>query len=129
MLKVKAMKMSRYAMYDIQYNLVFVLSNGTLKGNEKAISTIMKEVAGEHGMVVGEMKVLPEGVYIEVIAPPNHAPQLIVNWLKGISAKRFNSPKFPGEGHIKWRRKYCVSTRPIDPVEILQKIGDADGDA
>ena len=128
MLKVKTMKMSRYAMYDIQYNLVFILADGNLKGNEKAISTILREVAGEHEMVVGDVRVFPEGVYLEVIASPNHSPQLIVNWLKGISAKRFNSPKFPGEGHIKWRRKYCISTHKISPEEILKKLGDANGD-
>lgn len=117
------MKATRYASYHIEYNLVFVLAKGDFKGSNKAaICRILKSIAYEHEIEVTDVMIYSQGVYMKVLSLPKYTPQLIVNWLKGISAKRFNSPKFPGEGHIKWRRPYCVSTKEIHPQKIIEEL-------
>ena len=50
---------------------------------------------------------MPDHVHLFIGSPPKNAPSLIVNWVKGISARWYNERS---DDRIKWTRSYYVGT-------------------
>jgi putative transposase len=65
------------------------------------------------------MEIMPDHIHLFVSSPPQNAPSLIVNWLKGISARMYNY--WYGDTPIKWTNSYYVGTTGTVTAETIKK--------
>jgi putative transposase len=85
---------------------------------KQRLEPIFREIAQEKEMEILAMEIQPDHLHMFVSAPPKQSPALIVNWLKGISARMYNhrfSPK------IKWTRAYYVGTAGKVTAETVRR--------
>jgi len=61
----------------------------------------------DKGLELAESEVMPDHVHLFIGSPPKNAPSLIVNWVKGISARKYNQRY---DDRVKWTRSYYVGT-------------------
>ena len=88
-------------------------------GDVKArLETIFKEIALEKGLEIIALEVMPDHLHIFVSSPPKNSPALLVNWLKGISARVYNHRHQP---RIRWTRSYYVGTAGTVTTESIKK--------
>lgn len=103
-------KSTRHAKFELYYHIVFVpkyrRSHLTGKTRER-LETIFAEICQDKGLELAECQVMPDHVHLFIGSPPKNAPSLIVNWVKGISARKYNH-RF--EDRVKWTRSYYVGT-------------------
>jgi putative transposase len=103
-------KSTRHAKYELYYHIVFVpkyrRSNLTGKTKER-LEAIFAEICEDKGLELAECEVMPDHVHLFLGSPPKNAPSLIVNWVKGISARKYNQRH---EDRVKWTRSYYVGT-------------------
>jgi putative transposase len=85
---------------------------------KQRLELIFKEIAQERGLEILAMEIMPDHLHIFVSAPPKQSPSLIVNWLKGISARLYNHRFKP---KIKWARAYYVGTAGTVTSETIRK--------
>lgn len=118
-------KSTRHAVYELYYHIVFtpkyrrpVLTGSTADRLEQ----IFGEICDDKGLELAEAKIMPDHVHLFVGSPPKNAPSLLVNWLKGISARYYNQRY---DDRIKWTRSYYVGTAgSISRAAIEQYIQD-----
>ncbi|MFB6178995.1 MAG: IS200/IS605 family transposase, partial [Halorientalis sp.] len=86
-------KSTRHAKYELYYHIVFVpkyrRSHLTGKTKER-LETIFAEICEDKDLELAESEVMPDHVHLFIGSPPKNAPSLIVNWVKGISARKYN---------------------------------------
>jgi putative transposase len=103
-------KRTRHAKYELYYHIVFVpkyrRSNPTGKTKER-LEAIFAEICEDKGLELTESEVMPDHVHLFIGSPPKNAPSLIVNWVKGISARKYNQRY---DDRVKWTRSYYVGT-------------------
>ena len=54
------------------------------------LETIFEEICEDKDLELAEAEVMPDHVHLFIGSPPKNAPSLIVNWVKGISARKYN---------------------------------------
>ena len=103
-------KSTRHAKYELYYHIVFVpkYRRSRLTGKTKErLETIFAEICEDKGLELAESEVMPDHVHLFIGSPPKNAPSLIVNWVKGISARKYNQRY---DDRVKWTRSYYVGT-------------------
>ena len=103
-------KSTRHAVYELYYHIVFVpkYRQPVLVGmRQNQLETIFEEICEDKGLELVEAEIMPDHVHLFVGSPPKNAPSLLVNWLKGISARYYNQRN---HDRIKWTRSYYVGT-------------------
>jgi putative transposase len=103
-------KSTRHAKYELYYHIVFVpkyrCSHLTGKTKER-LEAIFAEICEDKDLELAESEVMPDHVHLFIGSPPKNAPSLIVNWVKGISARKYNQRY---DDRVKWTRSYYVGT-------------------
>lgn len=103
-------KSTRHATYELYYHIVFIpkYREARLTGKTKdRLKSIFAEICDDKGLELAETEVMPDHVHLFIGSPPKNAPSLIVNWVKGISARWYNQRY---DDRIKWTRSYYVGT-------------------
>ena len=104
------MKSTRHAKYELYYHIVFApkypRSHLTGKTKER-LEAIFAEICEDKDLELAESEVMPDHVHLFIGSPPKNAPSLIVNWVKGISARKYNQRY---DDRVKWTRSYYVGT-------------------
>jgi putative transposase len=72
---------------------------------EKRLEAIFAEICEDKGLELAESEVMPDHVHLFIGSPLKNAPSLIVNWVKGISARKYNKRY---DDRVKWTRSYYV---------------------
>ncbi|KTG18252.1 IS200/IS605-like element ISHbo5 family transposase, partial [Haloferax profundi] len=103
-------KSTRHAKYELYYHIVFVPKSGRISDSadlaeqgsaqyrrshltgktKERLETIFAEICEDKGLELAESEVMPDHVHLFIGSPPKNAPSLIVNWVKGISARKYN---------------------------------------
>jgi putative transposase len=139
-------KSTRHAKYELYYHIVFVPKSGGTGGpadlaeqgsaqyrrshltgeTKDRLETIFAEICEDKGLELAESEVMPDHVHLFIGSPPKNAPSLIVNWVKGISARKYNQRY---DDHVKWTRSYYVGTAgSASKGAVEQYIADQEGD-
>ena len=103
-------KSTRRAKYELYYHIVFVpkYQRSHLTGKTKErLETIFAEICEDKDLELVESEVMADHVHLFIGSPPKNAPSLIVNWVKGISARKYNQRY---DDRVKWTRSYYVGT-------------------
>ena len=102
-------KSTRHAVYELSYHVVFVpkYRQPVLTGKADALESIFAEICDDKGIELVEANIMDDHVHLFVGSPPRNAPSLLVNWLKGISARWYNDRH---DDRIKWTRSYYIGT-------------------
>ncbi|WP_435079645.1 IS200/IS605 family transposase [Halococcus sp. AFM35] len=102
-------KSTRHAVYELYYHVVFVpkYRQSALTGKAEPLESIFNEICESKGIELVEAKIMDDHVHLFVGSPPKNAPSLLVNWLKGISARWYNDRH---DDRIKWTRSYYVGS-------------------
>ncbi|GAA0478529.1 IS200/IS605 family transposase [Halococcus morrhuae DSM 1307] len=102
-------KSTRHAVYELYYHIVFVpkYRQPVLTGKAEPLESIFAEICDDKDIELVEAKIMDDHVHLFVGSPPKNAPSLLVNWLKGISARYYNDRH---DDRIKWTRSYYVGT-------------------
>jgi putative transposase len=113
---------TRHSKYNINYHLVWIpkYRRPVLTGEVAAhLSDIFRTIADRKGLEILSMEIMPDHIHLFVSSPPQNAPSLIVNWLKGISARMYNY--WYGDTPIKWTNSYYVGTAGTVTAETIKK--------
>ncbi|KTG26660.1 IS200/IS605 family transposase [Haloferax profundi] len=120
-------KSTRHAKYELYYHIVFVPKPGGIEDSadlaeqgsaqyrrshltgetKERLETIFAEICEDKDLELAECEVMPDHVHLFIGSPPKNAPSLIVNWVKGISARKYNQRY---DDRVKWTRSYYVGT-------------------
>lgn len=114
-------KNTRHAKYELYYHIVFVpkYRQPRLTGKtEERLKAIFAEVCEDKDLDLKACEVMPDHVHLFVGSPPKNAPSLIVNWVKGISARWYNHRY---DDHIKWTRSYYIGTAGSTSKETVEQ--------
>ena len=115
-------KSTRHAKYELYYHIVFVpkyrRSHLTGKSKER-LETIFAEICEDKDLELAESEVMPDHVHLFIGSPPKNAPSLIVNWVKGISARKYNQRY---DDRVKWTRSYYVGTAGSVPESLCDSV-------
>ncbi|WP_117592556.1 IS200/IS605 family transposase [Haloprofundus halophilus] len=118
-------KSTRHAKYELYYHIVFVPKSGGIEDSadlaeqgsaqyrrshltektKERLKAIFAEICEDKGLELAESEVMPDHVHLFIGSPPKNAPSLIVNWVKGISARKYNQRY---DDRVKWTRSYYV---------------------
>ena len=85
-------KSTRHAVYELYYHVVFVpkYRQSVLTGKANTLESIFAEICDDKDLELVEAKIMDDHVHLFVGSPPKNAPSLLVNWLKGISARYYS---------------------------------------
>lgn len=103
-------KSTRHAVYELYYHVVFIpkYREQRLTGaTADRLHSIFEEICDDKDLELVEAEIMPDHVHLFIGSPPKNAPSLIVNWVKGISARWYNERS---NDRIKWTRSYYVET-------------------
>ena len=120
-------KSTRHAKYELYYHMVFVPKSGGIEDSadlaeqgsaqyrrshltgktKERLESIFAKICEDKGLELAESEVMPDHVHLFIGSPPKNAPSLIVNWVKGISARKYNHRY---DDRVKWTRSYYVGT-------------------
>ncbi|OVE82866.1 IS200/IS605 family transposase [Natronolimnobius baerhuensis] len=125
-------KSTRHAKYELYYHIVFIpkYREPRLTGATKErLKTIFVEICDDKDLELVEAEIMPDHVHLFVGSPPRNEPSLLVNWLKGISARYYNQRY---DDRIKWTRSYYVGTagsvsKDVHKSNALVGQSEADG--
>jgi len=81
---------------------IYRCSHLTGKTKER-LEAIFAEICEDKDLELAESEVMPDHVHLFIGSPPKNAPSLIVNWVKGISARKYNQRY---DDRVKWTRSY-----------------------
>ncbi|GAA0668763.1 IS200/IS605 family transposase [Natronoarchaeum mannanilyticum] len=122
-------KSTRHAKYELYYHIVFVpkYRRSYLAGKTKErLETIFAEICEDKGLELAESEVMSDHVHLFIGSPPKNAPSLIVNWVKGISARKYNQRY---DDRVKWARSYYVGTAgSVSKGAIERYIAEQEGE-
>ena len=114
-------KSTRHAVYELYYHIVFIpkYRESRLTGETpQRLDSIFAEICDEKGIELIESEIRSDHVHLFVGSPPKNAPSLLVNWLKGISARYYNQRN---HDRIKWTRSYYVGTTGSVSKDAIEK--------
>ena len=75
-------------------------------GNAKErLEAIFTEICEKKDLERAECEVMPDHVHLFIWSPPKNAPPFFVNWVKGISARKYNQRY---DDRVKWTRSYYI---------------------
>jgi putative transposase len=114
-------KSSRHSKYNINYHIVWIPKYRKpilVKEVKQKLEPIFKEIAKGKGLDILAMEIQRDHLHLFVSSPPKYSPALIVNWLKGISARMYNH-RFKTK--IKWTRAYYIGTAGTVTTETIKK--------
>jgi putative transposase len=121
-------KSTRHAKYELYYHIVFVpkYRRSHLTGKtEERLETILTEVFEDKGLEKAESEVMPDHVHLFIGSPPKNAPSLLVNRVKGISARKYNQRY---DDRVMWTRSYYVGKAgSASKVAVEQCIAEQEG--
>ncbi|MFW5956412.1 MAG: IS200/IS605 family transposase [Halorhabdus sp.] len=103
-------KSTRHAFYELYYHVVFIpkYREQRLTGaTADRLHSIFAEICDDKDLELVEAEIMPDHVHLFIGSPPKNAPSLIVNWIKGISARWYNERS---DDRIKWTRSYYIGT-------------------
>jgi putative transposase len=83
------------------------------------LSDILHGIAEKKGVEILSLEIMLDHIHLVVSSPPQHAPSLLINWFKGISARMYNY--WYEEPHIKWTNSYYVGTAGTVTAETIRK--------
>lgn len=114
-------KATRHSRYHIFYHLVWIpkYRRPALEGKEKRLEEILREIASEKELEIISVEIMPDHVHLFINSPPQHAPSLLVNWFKGISARLYNH-RFK-DSRIRWTNAYYIGTAGTVSKETIIK--------
>jgi len=93
---------------------------------KERLESIFAEICEDKGLELAESEVMPDHVHLFIGSPPKNAPSLIVNWVKGISARKYNQRY---DDRVKWTRSYYVGTAgSASKGAVEQYIAEQEGD-
>ena len=123
------MKSTRHAKYELYYHIVFApkypRSHLTGKTKER-LEAIFAEICEDKGLELAESEVMPDHVHLFIGSPPKNAPSLILNWIKGISARKYDQRY---DDRVKWTRSYYVgSAGSASKGAVEQYIAEQEGE-
>ncbi|MFT4882988.1 MAG: putative transposase [Natronomonas sp.] len=139
-------KSTRHAKYELYYHIVFVPKSGGIEDSadlaeqgsaqyrrshltgktKERLEAIFTEICEDKGLELAECEVMPDHVHLFIGSPPKNAPSLIVNWVKGISARKYNQRY---DDRVKWTRSYYVGTAgSASKGAVEQYIAEQEGD-
>jgi len=122
-------KSTCHAKYELHYHIVFVpkYRRSFLTGKtEERLETIFAKICEDKGLELVECEVMSDHVHLFVGSPPKNAPSLIVNWVKGISARKYNQRY---DDRVKWTRSYYVGTAgSASKGTVEQYIAEQEGE-
>jgi putative transposase len=113
---------TRHSKYNINYHLVWIpkYRHPVLVGEvANHLSDILHIIAEKKGVEILELEIMPDHTHLFISSPPQHAPSLLINWFKGISARMYNY--WYGEPHIKWTNSYYVGTAGTVTAETIRE--------
>ena len=99
-------KSTRHAKYELYYHIVFIAKHREPRltgATKERLKTIFAEICDDRDLELVEVEIMPDHVHLFVGRPRN----VLVNWLKGISARYYNQRY---NDRIKWTRSYYVGT-------------------
>jgi len=114
-------KSSRHSKYYLNYHIIWIpkYRHPVLGGEVRhRLETILREIAKDKGLEILAQEIMPDHIHIFVSSPPKNSPALIVNWLKGISARVYNHKHVP---RIQWTRSYYVGTAGTVTTETIKR--------
>ena len=117
-------KSTRHAVYELYYHVVFVpkYRQPVLTGKADTLESIFAEICDDKDIELVETNIMDDHIHLFVGSPPRNAPSLLVNWLKGISARWYNDRH---DNRIKWTRSYYIGTAgSVSKDAIEQYIED-----
>lgn len=112
---------SRHSKYNLNYHIVWIpkyRKNVLVEEVKERLEPIIRRIAEDKGLEIIAMEIMPDHLHIFISAPPKQSPALLVNWLKGISARVYNHRFTP---KIKWTRAYYVGTAGTVTTETVRK--------
>jgi len=93
---------------------------------KERLETIFAEICEDKNLELAESEVMPDHVHLFIGSPPKNAPSLIVNWVKGISARKYNQRY---DDRVKWTRSYYVGTAGSASKDAVEQyIAEQEGD-
>lgn len=101
---------TRHAVYELYSHVVFIpkYRKPCLTGaTADRLKAIFAEICDDNDLELVEVEIMPDHVHLVIGSPPRNAPSLILNWVKGISARWYNDRY---DDHIKWTRSYYVGS-------------------
>jgi putative transposase len=119
---------SSHAIFNINYHLVWCpkYRRKVLSGEvETRLKELLLEKAGELGIEIAKMEVMPDHVHLFVKASPVFAPHYIAAQLKGYSSKMLRSEFASLKSRLPtlWSRSYfCESVGSISEEKIKKYI-------
>lgn len=125
-LYAQTMKHTRHADYELYYHIVFTPKPEHIPMSETThdrLTPILENICDEKGLQLVYSVLRDDYIHVYVSSPPKNKPSLLVNWLKGISARQYNS-KY--EDKISWRRSYYISaSSPSGTPSTIEQHLDA----
>ena len=137
---------TRHVTYERYYQIVFVPKSGGigdsadlaeqgsahyrrshLTGKTKErLEAIFVEICDYKDLELAECEVMPDHVHLFIGSPPKNAPSHIVNWVKGISARKYNQRY---DDRVKWTSSYYVGTAgSASKRAVEQYIAEQEGE-
>lgn len=114
-------KSTRNAKYNLNYHFVWIpkYRRPVLKGKKaEKVMKLLEEIAEQKDLEILEMEVMKDHIHLFVSAPPRLSPSKIINWFKGISARRYNQLY---DDRIKWTRSYFVGSAGNVSAETIER--------
>ncbi len=121
---------SRTSVFNIGYHLIWCpkyrrkVLTGTV---EKRLRDLIGEKAGEMGIVIEGMEIMPDHVHLFVKSDPSFAPQEIVQQIKGYTSRMLRNEFHHLVSRIPslWTRSYyCESVGHISEETVRRYIED-----
>jgi putative transposase len=92
---------------------------------KERLETIFAEICEDKDLELAESEVMPDHAHLLIGSPPKNAPSLIVNWVKGISARKYNQRY---DDRVKWTRSYDAGTaRSASKGAVERYIAEQEG--
>lgn len=119
---VTRLKRKPHVVYNLSYHLVWCPKyRRPVLVDEIAtrLEEILLEKAEELSVTVESLSIQPDHVHLFIRTEPRHAPQFVVNQLKGISSRRLREefPSLKSRLPTLWTRSYFV-----DSVGVLNEF-------
>jgi len=113
---------TKHSKYNINYHLVWIpkYRHPVLVGEvADHLEDILHIIAEKKGVEILSLEIMPDHIHLFISSPPQHAPSLLINWFKGISARMYNY--WYNHDPIKWTNSYYVGTAGTVTAETIRK--------
>ena len=93
---------------------------------KERLETIFAEICVDKDLELADSEIMPDHVHLSIGSPPKDAPSLIVNWVKGISARKYNNRS---DDRVKWTCSPYVGTAgSASQGAVKQYIAEQEGE-